>query len=260
MKVSVKYWRSSLAVVMVVMALIMSTPAVFADNINPGVLPINGQIGGLTYGQWSEKWWQYAFSVTTFAHCPAEPSGQMWFLAGATNRRGIAVRNCIVPSGKNIMFPVFNAEWSVAEAREQQETTPKQSCFIPDLPNGTSAADLLACATAQANQALDEDASLEADVDGVTLQNLPNFRAVSPPFTFTTVARNPFGLCPADGSCPLTSRAVADGFWIILTPLSPGMHTVHFAASVPFPKVNPPATPFTFTTDATYHLMVQPER
>src|SRR5260370_26175730 len=126
MKVSVRYWQRRLAVVMVVMALIMSTPAGFADNINLGVLPINGQIGGLTYGQWSARWWQYAFSVTTFVHCRAEPSGQMWFLAGATNRRGIAVRNCIVPSGKKSMFPVFNAEWSVAEAREQQETTPKQ--------------------------------------------------------------------------------------------------------------------------------------
>ena len=89
MKVSVKYWRSSLAVVVVVMALIMSTPAVFADNINPGVLPINGQIGGLTYGQWSARWWQYAFSVTTFANCRAEPSGQMWFLAGTKQMGGV---------------------------------------------------------------------------------------------------------------------------------------------------------------------------
>jgi hypothetical protein len=257
MKVSVKYWRSSLAVVM---ALIMSTSVAFAQTLNPGVVPINGQVGGLTYGQWSARWWQYAYSVTTFARCRAEPSGPMWFLAGAAKRRGIAVRSCIVPSGRNIMFPVFNAEWSVAEAQAQQMVTPTQSCLIPDQPNGTSDADLLACATAQANQALDVDlgASLEADVDGVTLQNLLNFRAVSPPFTFTTVGGNPFRLCPADGSCPLTSRAVADGFWIILTPLSPGMHTIHFAATVPFPNVNPPAMPFTFTTDATYHLMVQP--
>jgi hypothetical protein len=130
-------------------------------------------------------------------------------------------------------------------------TTPGQSCLIPGPPNGTSDADLLACATAQANHALDvgRGASLEADVDGVTLQNLPNYRAVSPPFDFTAVDGNPFSV-PAG-----PSHAVADGFWIILTPLSPGMHTIHFAATVPFPEIK-----FTFQTDTTYHLMVRPGR
>src|SRR2546421_7627483 len=111
MKLGTKYWRSSLVVVGVVVALLGST-MVFADGINPGVLAINGQVGGLTYGQWSARWWQYAFSVTTFANCPVEPSGQMWFLAGTTG--GPATRSCTVPAGKNIMFPLFNVEWSVA--------------------------------------------------------------------------------------------------------------------------------------------------
>ena len=248
MKVSVKYWRSSLAVVMVVMALIMSTPAVFADNINPGVLPINGQIGGLTYGQWSARWWQFAFQQTNLNICtPDKPGSRVTFLAGTTG--GSETRSCTVPVGMAILFPVFNVEWSVAEAQAQQKMTPGQSCLIPGPPDGTSDADLLACATAQANHALDSDATLEADVDGVKLQSLQNYRAVSAPFTFTTVAGNPFGLCPADGSCPLTSRAVADGFWIILTPLSPGTHTIHFKADVPF---------FPFTTEVTYTLTVQP--
>jgi len=248
MKVSVKYWRSSLAVVMVVMALIMSRPAVFAENINPGVLPINGQIGGLTYGQWSARWWQFAFQQTNLNICtPDKPGSRVTFLAETA--KGSETRSCTVPVGMAILFPVFNVEWSVAEAQAQQKMTPGQSCLIPGPPDGTSDADLLACATAQANHALDSDATLEADVDGVKLQSLQNYRAVSAPFTFTTVAGNPFGLCPADGSCPLTSRAVADGFWIILTPLSPGTHTIHFKADVPF---------FPFTTEVTYTLTVQP--
>src|SRR5258708_38388984 len=106
MKLGMKYWRSSIAVVMVVMALIMSTPMVFADTINQVVLAINGQVGGLTYGQWSAQWWQYAFSVTTFDNCPAESSGQMWVLAGTTG--GAATRSCPDPTGKNIMFPLFH--------------------------------------------------------------------------------------------------------------------------------------------------------
>jgi hypothetical protein len=246
MKVSVKYWRSSLAVIMVVMALIMSTPAVFARNSNPGVFPIQSRPHGLTYGQWSARWWQFAFQQTTLNICaPDKPGSRVTFLAGTTG--GSETRSCTVPVGMAIMFPVFNAEWSVAEAQQQKPP----GCFLPDQPIGTSDAALQACATAQSNHALDADATLEADVDGVKLQNLPNYRAVSPPFTFTTVAGNPFGLCPADGSCPLTSRAVADGFWIILTPLNPGTHTIHFKADVPF---------FPFTTEVTYTLTVQPGR
>jgi len=111
-KVSLKYWRSSVAVVMPVMALIMSAPVVFADNINPGVLAIDAKLGGRTYGQWSENWWQWAYSVTTptFDDCPNQ-SGRMWFLTGAvrliTGAQTLAgsqptattPRNCTVPAG-----------------------------------------------------------------------------------------------------------------------------------------------------------------
>jgi hypothetical protein len=145
------------------------------------------------------------------------------------------------------MFPIFNAEWSIVEAQAQQQTTPGQSCILPGQPNGTSDAALQACATAQADHATAPGATLAADVDGKALTNLTHYRAVSPPFDFTAVAGNPFGL-PAE-----QSHAVADGFWIILTPLSPGTHTIHFTATVPFPELN-----FTFNTDTTYHLTVQP--
>jgi hypothetical protein len=50
MKLGAKYWCGSLVVIGLVIALLGST-LVFAGNGNPGVLPINGRIGGLTYGQ-----------------------------------------------------------------------------------------------------------------------------------------------------------------------------------------------------------------
>ena len=258
MKVSVKYWRSFMAVVMVFMALIMSAPLVFADDINPGVLAIDGQVGGLTYGQWSALWWQYAFSVTkTFDNCPAEPSGQMWFLAGTVG--GSPTRSCTVPAGKNIMFPIFNVEWSIVEAQAQlQATNGKSSCFVPDSNGnpitGTSDAALQVCATAQANHATNPGATLEAKVDGKSLKMLTNYRALSPPFLFIEVKGNPFGVC----SKTCSSQAVADGFWIILDPpLSAGTHTIHFKAAVPFLDVIPPGTNFKFTTEETYTLTVQ---
>jgi hypothetical protein len=264
MKVSLKYWRSSIAVVMVGMALIMSMPMAFADSINPGVLDINATLGGKTYGQWSENWWQRAFSLPdNFTNCTENQSGQVWFLDGTTG--GPANRFCTVPAGKNIMFPIFNTEQSVVEANAAfQQTNGETTCTIGTTPirdingnliTGTDYDALHRCAQAIAEHAASPKASLEAEVDGTTLKNLTHYRAATPPplFPFTTVAGNPFGLCPGLGQCPLTSSAAADGFWIILDhPLSAGEHTIHLLAHVPFPELN-----FTFKTVVTYHLTVQ---
>ncbi len=226
-------------------SLTMLPRTAFAGNPNPGVLPIQSRPYGRTYGQWSARWWQYALSVPggmagqdVFDNCPAEPSRQMWFLVGMT---GIsAQRSCTVPVGRAIMFPVFNVEWSRIEA-----DTTTGTCPVSATPSGNSDPALQACATAQANHALDSNASLQAKVDGKTLQSLTNYRAVSPPFDFTSAPGNPLGVCQPDGC---NSHAVADGFWIILTPLRPGPHTIHFKADIPF---------FLFKTDMTYTLTVQ---
>jgi len=273
MRVGMKYWRSSMVVVMAVMALIMSAPMVFADTINQGVLDINGQVGGLTYGQWSEKWWQWEYSVTTFDDCPNQ-SGQMWFLTGAvrlivpgaqtlagSHPTATTVRKCIVPAGKNIMFPVFNFEQSVAEAEANGDVPrPGSTCPLYDvngkLITGEDYDSLLRCAQAFTQRVLTQPGvSLGARVDGQALKSLTHYRAASPPplFPFTAVEGNPIGLCEALHHCPLPTEAASDGFWIILAPLSAGRtHTIHFTAVVPFPELG-----FTYTNDVTYHLMVE---
>ena len=248
MKVGTKYWRkATIAAVLAAMLLILSTAAVSAHNQNTGVYPIDSHPYGKSYGEWSAKWWQWAFQQKTFDNCPNE-SGPIWFLAAPTQSK------CIVPANTAIMFPTFNTEWSVVEADVQGNQTPGQTCLVPTHPNGTSYAALLACTKAQANNATHSGAMLEADLDGKNLQSLTDYRAHStpPPFKFTAISGNLFGVPPGD------SHSVADGFWIILKPLSPGMHVLHFAATVYFPKVNPPATPFKFTTEANYCLIVQP--
>jgi hypothetical protein len=220
-------------------------PAVttFADDINPGVFAIDSQPYGLTYGQWSEKWWQWALSVpnqpSAFDGCPNE-SGPVWFLSGVSPQNS---GTCSVPAGKAIMFPTFNAEWSVAEANAAGGV-----CPVPGtMPNGTSYAALFACAQAFSGFATQPGAKLQADVDGQKLQNLLDYRAHSdpPPFPFNATSGNIFGV-PAG-----QSSAVADGFWIMLSPLSPGSHTIHFAAKVRFPVFR-----FTFSDDATFNLVV----
>ena len=166
-------------------------------------------------------------SDTTGANCAVNQSGKVWFLAGtATNTDGGPgiTRTCTVPSGKAILVPIINAECSTIEG------------------NGTTQAELSACAKGD----IDPVTTVTATVDRVALQNLmpPNspYRVQSPLFTFTSVPDNIFGI-PAG-----TSPSVADGYWILLAPLSTGQHTIHFRGEAPA---------FSFTTEVTYKLTVR---
>jgi hypothetical protein len=233
MKFGTKNWRIGLVMVVVALALLGSTMA-FARNANPGVLPPNSHAFGKTYGEWSAKWWQWAVNIpasnspivdTTGADCAVNQSGKVWFLAGtATSTAGgpAVTRTCTVPSGKAILFPIINAECSTIEG------------------NGTTQAQLSACAKG----IIDPVATVTATVDGVNLQDLtpPNspYRVQSPLFTFKSVQDNPFSI-PA-GQSP----SVADGYWILLAPLSTGQHTIHFLGAIPN----------IFTTEVIYNLTV----
>ena len=59
--------RLSRIVVLLTMPLLLSSMIVtsWADDINPGVFPIKSKPYGLTYGEWSAKWWQWAISIPT---------------------------------------------------------------------------------------------------------------------------------------------------------------------------------------------------
>src|SRR5947209_2816395 len=116
MKISNRYLYSCIAILMA-SSFFADHSIVFAHNTNLDILAINGQVSGLTYGQWSAKWWQRAFQLAdNFANCTEkQPAGPVWFLDGTT--KGKAIRSCSIPQGKNIMFPLFNVEQSVVEAK-----------------------------------------------------------------------------------------------------------------------------------------------
>src|SRR2546421_2027886 len=84
-------------------------PVVFAPGSHPY---------GASYGEWSGRWWQWALKGstpetnavldTTGAHCALRQSGPVWFLAGLFDN-GTVTRNCTVPAGKALFFPVVSA-------------------------------------------------------------------------------------------------------------------------------------------------------
>src|SRR5687768_11442451 len=62
---------------------------------------------GLTFGEWTSKWWQWFVSIPNDANhplndakgCPStNQKGPVWFLAGSIT--GYAERTCIIPQGK----------------------------------------------------------------------------------------------------------------------------------------------------------------
>ena len=202
------------------------------DHKRVKVFPPQSHPYGKSYGQWSAEWWKWALSLPVdqnpfydVSGCQNGANGQsgpVWFLTGVIAESGVAVRDCTVPGGKALFFPVINTECSTLE---------------PPPFHGNNEAELRACA-ANFNVV-----NLAAEVDGVAVKNLDDYRVFSPLFTFTVPDNNPLGV-PAG-----TGQAVGNGFYLMLAPLSPGHHTIHFGGTYP---------DFNFTLSITYHLTVLP--
>jgi hypothetical protein len=147
----------------------------------------------------------------------------VWFLVGGAPNNPI---NCTVPAGKALFFPVLNLECSNLEAAP----------FY-----GKTAADRRACAKG----IMDTATGLQVTIDGVAVQNLTSFRVATPDFAFTVPDGNIANI-PTDVSH--SGKSSADGYYLMLTPLPPGTHTIHFTGTIP---------PFGYTLVTDYTLTVK---
>jgi hypothetical protein len=178
------------------------------SNPNPGVIPPDSHAHGLTYGEWSARWWEWALEQpaalspladTTGANCAVGQSGSVWFLAGTFGLTVPVTRMCTIPPGKTLFFPIANAFYSA---------------------EGTFA-EMQARAIADVNTAT----NLSVTVDGKPLNGVKLPRALSPDFTLDLPPGNIFD-APPDAYKP----SAADGYYIMLTPLTPGTHTIQIKA------------------------------
>ena len=77
------------------------------------------------------------------------------------------------------------------------------------------------------------------------------------PFGVTKVITDP-NLPARPFHQPITTLSVADGFWVLLSSLQPGPHTIKFGGVYDFNQPqNPPDLGFVFRTEVTYNLSVQ---
>ena len=71
------------------------------------------------------------------------------------------------------------------------------------------------------------------------------------------ISNNTFGDA-ANYPAGLTSPSVADGYWLMLNPLTPGSHTIHFTGGLTLSTAKGDPFDFDFRLDITYNLTVVP--
>src|ERR1017187_2937967 len=239
------------------------SPAVAGNGgpTNPeGIVPpvVETEPYGMTYGEWSAKWWQWTMAFPSTADpasntAPSDStqSGKVWFLAtahGSVTVGGSATvtRSLTVPHGKALFFPVL--------------TVIDDNTGCPTYNNPLLTADQLA---AQAADIFSVVSETTCSVDGVPVPGLDDpqhslYRVQSPAFTYKVASHNNLLAAVFDGPCIpdgiTVTPAVSDGVFLMLAPLSVGSHTVHFVG-----VAGPVATPF-FLKDITYNITVTPDK
>ena len=209
-------------------------------NPNPRVRPPHSHPYGATYGEWGARWWMWADAIPAAinpivqpnADCDVNQSGPVFFLSGVP---GGVIRPCTVRVGKALFFPIVNIN--------NDYPCPEPPPFQP--APGQTLEEFL---TAGAQFVIDFTTGLEVILDGVPLQDLFDYRATSHLFTFTG---DPSLTAVSDPCITGTPQSgVTDGYWIMLTPLPPGPHTLVIRATLDF------GGGATFQIDTTYDLTV----
>jgi hypothetical protein len=201
----------------------------------PTPYPVDTVQHNLTYGEWTARWWQWVLSIPedrnptldeTGENCDEGQSGPVWFLTGTFG--GLIVRNCEIPAGKSILFPVMNAECSKHEYPELQTESDLRGCAV------------------SSNDGVTE---LMVTIDGqpISEQQLRSYRIQSSLFELNLPEGNI--ISGQQGS----TQAVSDGFWVFLPPLASGAHDIHFrGAMIDFTT----ASQNNFVSESLYHLTI----
>jgi hypothetical protein len=205
------------------------------------VAPVQSNPYGMSYGEWSAAWWQWAFSLPKdhsplfgTADCNAGQSGRVWFLPGAVLGGPTPRQDCTVRQGTSLFVAVINAECSNLEG------------------SGNTEGELRGCADFISS--LIDKNSLRASLDGEPLTDLSNYLVESPLFSFGPLPDNNLitFFCLTEMCLPATEGskgyAVGAGVYLMFHPLSVGSHTLTFHGEVPAAGL---------VVDTTYNLRIK---
>ena len=212
-----------------------------SNNMRFLVLPGDPRLKGKTYAQWAAAWWKWGMELPKTNSAGGthpwddyprfdlanSPTAAVWFLAApfGTNRRSY-----VIPSGKALFFPLICMESSSLEAVPYHGDTANDQAAI-------------------AQYWVDHMIETFCEVDGIPLSNLTAHRVQSPQININVPA--PWILGAAGGK----GTSSGDGYFVFLSPLVPGQHTLHYGGSLRFTKP-PDKVELSAKIDMTYIITV----
>jgi hypothetical protein len=220
---------------LIVMGMLAYCPAANAKNANPGILPPNSHPYGMSYADWGDVWWRWAFSIpdtvnpltdVTGEDATEGQSGNVWFLAGGMG--GTYERTVTVPAGKALFFPVVNYVY----------------VNTPDYGDNPWSDEQEAYCRQQCSEAINSMV-VTCEIDGQAVSNLAAYRCATPEgkaYMIDFCEGNIWGL-PAGSYGP----TVEEGIYLMLAPPNVGEHTIHFTAA---------SDAWGWSLDVTYHITV----
>ena len=205
-----------------------------ARNPNPGIVPPDQSVHGLTYAQWSSEWVQWALGIpsdmhpvtdTTGEFADVHQSGPVWFLVPSLEET--LTRTVTVPSDKFLFIPVGPGSTWVPIHHHNVPLKVRRAILESDMDSMISAY------------------TFWCEIDGVAVSDLESYRTITDP------GESYFVRLPDDNIYGVRAGrygpSLNAGIVLILRPLSPGEHTIQWFVS----------NNATFTIDVTYELTVE---
>ena len=193
---------------------------------------------GSAYASWCEAWVKHIYStpcdqnplaITTENRNDPDQEGPVFFLAGTLG--GTIERTATISADQGIFFPVLN----------YVATYPCPYAGFKPAP-GQSLKDFL---MRKAMEMVDQGTLISVTLDDRRITDLLPYRVTTDLFYFNAL---PELTCLDACVTGELQPALADGYWIMLRPLSPGRHKLQYKAS--YPKVG-------WVMDVTYLLNVE---
>lgn len=200
---------------------------------------VTTELNGETLSKYSVDWWTWLYSIPRNkispvidrdgSSCGFNQKGDVWFLAGSAGDDHQYVRDCTVPRGKHIFFPVLT---------------------MVSITNPV-------CYSAQIDADIEQDKLLKIEVvlDNKILPDPKKFKAKSPGcFRLKGYVS---GMYDGLGVYPVAS----DGYWILIKPPEPGPHILRFKAEYILHNKNEQEEnqeqENTFVQNIQYNLLIQ---
>jgi hypothetical protein len=163
---------------------------------------------GRTWEEWTIKWWRWLLSIPKDKNPGLDMEGRVISMESADsdvifligNYGGRTQRHYVIPAGKAALFPIINFQTSYTEE-----------------PHLKTEEDL----KLRARKDMDDIVTKQAEIDGMPLVNVDDYRVQSDVFDIEYQERNVFDLAPGP------TRGASDGYWIFLRPQSPSEHFIH---------------------------------